>query len=115
VSRPNWVIRGENLNVGAEDFQQFCFACLDFEVRSRHIKGAITGPPPRYVKDKGMDLMVVIAHSPRLSKEEFQCPLTEDDISTTCVACKTGSNWQDGLMADAGKPAPETILTMATT
>lgn len=111
MDNPTWIIKAEDIkNVEAEDFQRFCFQLLDFEVSRRHVQGRVGGPPPKYHHDKGMDLSVEIVKSPRYEKSEFTHALTEDAVTITCIACKSGDNWKAGLIGDAGKPAPvETV------
>src|SRR3990172_2476142 len=109
--RPHWTLTGDNVKyIEGEDFQQFCRELLEFEVSRRHTDGRVDGPPERYLPDKGMDLMVRILDAPRLSKAGFAHALTADGAGTTCVACKSGSNWEKGFLNDAGKSAPSEVM-----
>lgn len=95
----------------AEDFEQFCFALLDFEVSIRHVEGRADPPPSKYVGDEGMDLAVYVSRPPRISREAFLHALTEDAAGTTCVACKSGHTWSAEARRDIKKkPAPLEVV-----
>ena len=108
MAAPNWIVTPEAIgDVEGQDFERLCYELLDFEVSRRHVGGSVGGPPPKYGKDKGMDIQVKIAAQPRVPKNGFPHALTEDTIGETCVACKSGKNWKQGLTQDAKKkPAP---------
>jgi hypothetical protein len=107
MTKPNWIIRPDQIkNLQGEDFQLFCQELLDFEAQHRHSGARVGGPPAKYVGDKGMDLSVEVTAPPIMLRKDFPHSLIQDDVVTSCVSCKTGSNWKDLLKKDAGKPAP---------
>ncbi|MGB6837484.1 MAG: hypothetical protein WBF66_07255 [Dehalococcoidia bacterium] len=101
---PSWIIDPDAIrHVEGHDFEHFCYQLLEFELHSRHSGPEIHGPPRTYARDQGMDIEIVIHRPPRISKEDFPAALTEDGIGVSCVACKSGREWRDGLLEDVGK------------
>jgi hypothetical protein len=96
----------ERAQFEGKEFEDFVRLLLRHERELRHRRSAkVYGGAARYRGDQKRDLRFIVEHTPLIPREDFDAPLTWDEIGEVWYSCKGGRNWRQTFLNELGRSA----------